>query len=80
MKKLKFVRAWQGYRTGQVVDMDGGKADRLLTMRIAVEDTQGSLIETAAAEHQAETADATKRKRGRPRAVPQPDPPNAPST
>ena len=80
MKKLRFTRAWRGYRTGQVVEVAGGVADQLLTMRVAVEDRQGSLIETAAAEHQAETADATKRKRGRPRAVPQPDPPNAPST
>jgi hypothetical protein len=42
---------------------------------IAVEDKQTE-IETAAVDHQAETADATPRKRGRPRAVPQPDSPD----
>lgn len=80
MLKLKFTRAWRGYRTGQVVEVPGGLAQQLLTMRVAVQDTQGSLIETAAIDQPAETADATKRKRGRPRAVPQPHTPNAPST
>lgn len=80
MLKLKFTRAWRGYRTGQVVEVPGGLAQQLLTMRVAVQDTQGSLIETAAIDRPAETADATKRKRGRPRAVPQPDTPNTPST
>lgn len=76
MKKLKFIRSWRGYRTGQVVEIPGGLATQLLAQRLAVEDTQTTLIETAAVEHQAETADATPRKRGRPRAVPQPDSPN----
>lgn len=80
MRKLKFSRAWRGYRTGQVVEVPGGLAQQLLAMRVAVEDTQGSLIETAAVEHPAETADATKRKRGRPRAIPQPDTPDAAGT
>jgi hypothetical protein len=39
---------------------------------LAVEDRQEQLIETAAVEHIAETADATPRKRGR-RAIPKPD-------
>lgn len=65
MRKLKFARAWRGYRTGQVVEVQGGLAQQLLAMRVAVEDTQGSLIETAAVEQPAETADATKRRRGR---------------
>jgi hypothetical protein len=78
MKKLKFSRAWRGYRAGQVVEVPGGLAQQLLAMRVAVEDHQGNLIETAAIDRQAETADATKRKRGRPRAVPQPDTPDSP--
>lgn len=77
MRKLKFTRAWRGYRTGQVVDVPGGLAQQLLAMRVAVEDTQGSLIETAAIEQPTETADATKRKRGRPRGLQQPDTPDA---
>ncbi len=72
MKTLKFLRAWRGYRTGQVVELAGGLATQLLAQGVAVEDRQQQLIETAAVEHQAETADATPRKRGR-RAVPKPD-------
>jgi hypothetical protein len=78
MKKLRFVRSWRGYRTGQVVEIPGGLATQLLAQRLAVEDTQTTLIETAAVEHQAETADATPRKRGRPRAVQKPDSPDSP--
>ena len=78
MKKLRFVRSWRGYRTGQVVEIPGGLATQLLAQRLAVEDNQTTLIETAAIEHQAETADATPRRRGR-RAVPKPDTPDAAS-
>jgi hypothetical protein len=78
MKKLKFTRSWRGYRTGQVVEIPGGLATQLLAQRVAVEDRQQEL-ETAAIDHQAETADATPRKRGRPRAVPKPDPTDRPS-
>ena len=78
MKKLKFTRSWRGYRTGQVVEIPGGLATQLLAQRVAVEDRQQEL-ETAAIDHQAETADATPRKRGRPRAVPKPDSPDRPS-
>jgi hypothetical protein len=54
----------------------GGLATQLLAQGVAVEDRQQQLIETAAVEHQAETADATPRKRGR-RAVPKPDTPDS---
>jgi hypothetical protein len=63
MKKLKFTRPWRGYRTGQVVDVAGGLAAELLAMRVAVEDTQQELIETAALEPVVETADATPKRR-----------------
>lgn len=76
MVKLKFSRAWRGYRKGQTVDVPGGLAAQLLAHRVAVEDNQAQLIETAAVEPVAETADATPRKRGR-RAVPKFDPPDA---
>lgn len=72
MAKLRFTRAWRGYRKGQIVDVPGGMATQLLAQRVAVEDNQGNLIETAALETPAETADATPKRRGR-RAVPQPD-------
>lgn len=75
MTKLKFIRSWRAYRKNQSVDVPGGLATQLIAQRIAVEDRQGGLLETASVEHQAETADATPRKRGR-RAVPQPDSPD----
>ncbi len=76
MAKLKFSRSWRGYRKGQVVDIPNGLATQLLAQRVAVADNQPTLIETAAIEHDAETADATPRRRGR-RAVPKPDSPDA---
>jgi hypothetical protein len=76
--KLKFTRAWRGYAKGQTADVPGGLATQLLAQRVAVEDRQGSLIETAAIEHATETADATPRKRGR-RAVSKPDSPDSAS-
>ncbi len=65
MKKIRFVRSWRAYRTGQTVDVPGGLAAELLAKRVAVEDTQGSLIETAAIEPEVETADATPKRRKR---------------
>jgi hypothetical protein len=70
MTKITFTRAWRSYRKGQTVEISGGLATQLLAQRVAVEDTQGQLIETAAVEHEAETADATPRKRRR--AIPKP--------
>jgi hypothetical protein len=78
MRKIKFTRAWRGYRKGQTVEISGGLATQLLAQRVAVEDNQPSLIETAALEHDAETADATP-KRNRRRAVSKPDSPDAAS-
>jgi len=72
MRKIMFTRAWRGYRKGQTVEISGGLATQLLAQRVAVEDNQQSLIETAALEHDAETADATPKRRGR-RAVSKPD-------
>ena len=72
MPKIMFTRAWRGYRKGQTVEISGGLATQLLAQRVAVEDNQQSLIETAALEHDVETADATPKRRGR-RAVSKPD-------
>lgn len=65
MKKLKFTRAWRGYRSGQVVEIAGGLAAELVARGVAVEDRQQDLIETAALEPAAETADATPKRRRR---------------
>lgn len=65
MKKLRFVRSWRAYRIGQVVDIPGGLAAELVARKVAVEDRQAEFIETAAVEHEAETADATPKRRRR---------------
>jgi hypothetical protein len=74
--KIRMVQSYRVYRRGQVLpDVPDGMARDWIQRGIAVEDKQTE-IETAAVDHQAETADATPRKRGRPRAVPQPDSPD----
>jgi hypothetical protein len=65
MRKLRFVRPWRVYRSGQVVEVPGGMAAELIAKRVAVEDTQRKLIETAAVEPVVETADATPKRRRR---------------
>ncbi len=71
--KIRMLMSYRHYKRGQVLpDVPDGMANDWISRGIAVEDKQQT-IETAAIEHQAETADATPRKRGRPRAVPQPD-------
>jgi hypothetical protein len=63
MIKLKFIRSWRSYRLGQTVDIPGGLAAELIARKVAVEDKQHTLIETAAIEVQARTADATPRRK-----------------
>jgi hypothetical protein len=65
MKKLRMLRSFRSYRAGQVVDIPGGLAQELIARRFAVEDRQQELIETAAVEHDVETADATPKRRKR---------------
>jgi hypothetical protein len=73
MMKIRMVSSFRHYKRGQVLeDAPDGMAREWIQRGLAVEDKQQT-IETAAIQHLAETADATPRKRGRPRAVPQPD-------
>lgn len=65
MKKMKLLRPYSSYRTGQVVEVPGGLAAEWLARKIAIEDKQAPLIETAAIERTVETADATPRRRRR---------------
>jgi hypothetical protein len=65
MKKLRMLRSFRNYRPGQVVEIPGGLAAELIAKRFAVEDRQQELIETAAVEHDVETADATPKRRKR---------------
>lgn len=62
MKTMKFIRSWRAYRKGQVVQIPGGLAAELVAGGYAVEDHQQPLIETAAVEPDAETADLTPRR------------------
>jgi hypothetical protein len=61
--KLQFVRSWRSYCSGQTVDIPGGLAAELIARKVAVEDKQKSLIETAAVETPVKTADATPRRK-----------------
>jgi hypothetical protein len=63
MTKLKMLRSFRNYRPGQVVEIPGGLAAELIAKRFAVQDRQQELIETAAVEHDVETADATPKRR-----------------
>ena len=63
MMKLKFIRSWRSYRLGQTVEIPGGLAAELIARKVAVEDKQHELIETAAIEIPARTADATPRRK-----------------
>lgn len=63
MTKLKFIRSWRSYRLGQTVDIPGGLAAELIARKVAVEDKQQPLIETAAIKMPARTADATPRRK-----------------
>ena len=63
MMKLRMLRPFRNYRTGQVVEIPGGLAVELIAKKFAVEDRQQELIETAAVEHTVETADATPKRR-----------------
>lgn len=65
MKKMKLLRAYGNYRTGQVVDVPGGLAADWLARGVAIEEKQGQLLETAAIDQQVERADATPKRRRR---------------
>ena len=63
--KLRIMRPFRSYRTGQVVEIPGGLAAELIVKRFAVEERQQDLLETAALEPATETADATPKRRRR---------------
>ena len=76
--KIKLLTNYSTYRLGTVVDCEDETAQRLIRDGIAERDGQMSLIETASVEPAGERADLTPRKRGRPpRAIPQPENPDA---
>jgi hypothetical protein len=65
MTKLRILRPFRSYRTGQVVEIPGGLAAELVAKRFAAEERQQDLLETAALDPATETADATPKRRRR---------------
>jgi hypothetical protein len=63
--KIRLIRSFRVYRRGQVLDVPAGQARLWISHGIAVEETQGELLETATAEPRGETADATPRRKPR---------------
>jgi hypothetical protein len=63
--RVRMLRAYGSYRSGEVVECDAGLAARLLAWSYAVREQQQTLIETAAVEPDGESADMTPRRRGR---------------
>ena len=61
--KIRMSRPYGAYKAGESVEADPGLAARLLAWGYAVEDRQQDLIETAAVEHRAETADVNPKRR-----------------
>lgn len=72
--KIKLLAVYSTYRPGDVVECEDEIAVRLIRDGIAAREPKTEVIEMAAVEPVAERADATPKKRGRPRAVlPQPE-------
>lgn len=65
MRKIKLVRPFRAYPKGAVLSVPGGRAVEMIRAGIAVEEQQQELLETAAIEPEARTADATPKKRSR---------------
>ena len=65
MRKIRLVRPYRAYNKGTVLDVPGGQAHEMIRAGIAVEETQQQLLDTATAEPEVRTADATPRKRSR---------------
>ena len=63
MKKIRLIRPFRAYSTGAVLDVPGGQAHEMIRHGYAVEETQQQLLDTAAAEPEVRTADATPKKR-----------------
>jgi hypothetical protein len=63
MKKIRLVKPFRSYSPGTVLDMPGGQATELILAKIAVEETQRDLLDTAAVEPEVRTADATPKRR-----------------
>ncbi len=69
--KIKLLKRYSTYRPNEVVECDDPVALRLIADGVAQrEEQQDLIIETASVEPVVESADATPRRRGRPRKAP----------
>jgi hypothetical protein len=64
-RTVKIVKGFERWQAGQVVTVGGGVADAWIRRGVAVPAPEAPVIETAAVQTVAETADRTPRKRGR---------------
>lgn len=65
MKKIRLIRPYRAYNRGTVLDVPGGQAHEMIVAGYAVEERQQELLDTATAEPEVRTADATPKKRSR---------------
>jgi len=65
MKKIRLVRPFRSYNKGTVLDVPCGQAHEMIVAGYAVEERQQELLDTATAEPEVRTADATPKKRSR---------------
>lgn len=63
--KVRMKRPYGAYKAGETVEAEESLALRLIAFQYATPDPQGSLLETAALEPDAERADVTPRRKGR---------------
>jgi hypothetical protein len=65
MKKIRLIRPFRAYNRGTVLDVPGGQAHEMILAGYAVEEKQRDLLDTATAEPEVRTSDATPKKRSR---------------
>lgn len=63
--KIRLVKPFRAYVKGVVLDVPHGQAQEMIYQGYAVRETQRDLLETAAIEPEARTADATPKRRKR---------------
>lgn len=65
MMKVKLIKPFRSYSRGAVLEVPGGQGRELVHYGYAVEEHQQELIETAAVDTEARTADLTPKRRRR---------------
>lgn len=65
MMRVKLVKPFRSYVKGSVLELPPGQGRELVSYGYAVEERQQQLIETAAVDTEARTADLTPKRRRR---------------